>query len=182
MWSLMHLLGYISLIIPSSLTKVLWRLLDIFDGRVGAALRYILVCKRLGACGKNIFISSHVFIDHLKNVYIGNNVSIHRQSTLLAGGGIYIGDNVSIAHNSSLVSGNHIWSDSTLPIKYNKVALNSITIEEDVWIGCGVRILSGVTIASRVIVAAGAVVTKNLYTHSIYGGVPARLIKDINEK
>lgn len=180
MWSLLKAIGYLFLILPEPIVKTIWRMLDVFDGKVGAAFRYILICRRLGSCGKNVFFASHIYIDNFKNLHLGNNVSIHRQNTLLVGGSIYIGDNVSIAHNSSLVSGNHTWDDLSIPIKYNPVVLSSINIDNDVWIGCGVRILSGVSIASKVIVAAGAVVNKNLEPDSIYGGIPAKLIKRIH--
>ena len=181
MWSLFRCIGYIFLIIPESIVKIIWRMLDVFDGKIGAALRYIIICKKLGSCGTNVFFASHIFIDNFKKVHLGSNVSIHRQTTLLAGGGIYIGDNVSIAHNSSLVSGNHTWDNQDIPIKYNPIILSSVKIDNDVWIGCGVRILSGVSIASRTIVAAGAVVNKSLKPKSIYGGIPAKLLKKIND-
>ena len=60
---------------------------------------------------------------------------------------------------------------------YNWKGLNSITIiEDDVWIGYGAIIMSGVTIAKGCIIAAGAIVTKNTEQYSIYGGNPARKI------
>lgn len=57
----------------------------------------------------------------------------------------------------------------------------SVVIEDDVWIGCGVRILSGVKISERSVVAAGAVVNKQFERRSLIGGVPAKLIKKLNE-
>ena len=95
-------------------------------------------------------------------------------------GGISIGDNVSIAHNTSLISFNHTHKQKNIPIKYNPIECGHIYIERDVWIGCGTRILSGVSIGTRAIVAAGSVVNKNVEEFSIYGGVPSKLIKYIN--
>lgn len=57
--------------------------------------------------------------------------------------------------------------------------LAPVEIENDVWIGCGVRIMAGVTIHKRSIVAAGAVVTKDIDSGSLVGGVPAKMIKEI---
>jgi acetyltransferase-like isoleucine patch superfamily enzyme len=96
-----------------------------------------------------------------------------------AKGGLYIGDNVSIAHNCSLISFNHTYSDPNTQIKYNVLVDGEIRIESDVWIGCGVRILAGVTINKRSIVAAGAVVNKTIPSHTISAGIPAIPIKNI---
>ncbi|WP_374046562.1 DapH/DapD/GlmU-related protein [Sphingopyxis sp. DBS4] len=54
-----------------------------------------------------------------------------------------------------------------------------VTIADDVWIGAGARLLSGVTIETRCIIAAGAVVTRAVPSGSLYGGVPARKIRDL---
>ena len=96
-------------------------------------------------------------------------------------GGIEIGNDVSIAHSSSILSTNHTWNDVTVPIKYNKETFSKVTIENDVWIGCGCRILAGVTLHERSVIAAGAVVTSTVESNSVYGGIPAKLIKKINE-
>jgi acetyltransferase-like isoleucine patch superfamily enzyme len=106
-------------------------------------------------------------------------VSIHPNCYIDATGQISIGNNVSIAHNTSILSAEHTWGDSGLPIKYNKVELKPVSIENDVWIGCGCRILAGVTISHRVIIAARAVVNCNCKSNTIHGVVPAKLIKKI---
>lgn len=107
----------------------------------------------------------------------GNNVSINPYSYLA--GNINIGSNVSIANHTSIHCANHSFSDKTVPIKYQPIINDPITIEDDVWIASGCRILSGVHIGKRVIIAAGAVVTKSIETNSIYAGVPAKKIKSI---
>ena len=136
--------------------------------------------KALAAeCGDNVAIFRNVTLKHVDRMHVGSNVSIHTQCYLDALGDIFIGDNVSIAHSSSLVTFDHSYKDNDVPIKYNKVEKGKIVIEDDVWIGCGCRILQGVTISSRCIIAAGAVVNKDTLSHHIYGGVPARIIKQI---
>ena len=94
---------------------------------------------------------------------------------------LLLGNDISIAHNTSILSSNHTWNDTNIAIKYNKEIFSKVTIKNDVWIGCGVRILAGVTINTRSIVAAGAVVNKTFDEKSLIGGVPAKLIKNINE-
>lgn len=149
------------------------------NGKIGILLRYILlknVCKKVG---DNVSIHPGVYMFNLQNVSIGDNVSIHPMCYLEGAGGIQIGNNVSIAHASSIISTNHTWSDPVIPIKYNKEILAEIVIKDDVWIGAGVRVLAGVTVHERSIIAAGAVVNKKVESKSIYGGVPAIKIKDI---
>jgi acetyltransferase-like isoleucine patch superfamily enzyme len=80
------------------------------------------------------------------------------------------------------MSTNHSWSDSTLTIRDNPVSASEVSIDDDVWIGCGSRILAGVHIGTRSVVAAGAVVTQNVPSYIVVGGVPARTIKQIEHE
>ncbi|PSX18834.1 acyltransferase [Photobacterium kishitanii] len=115
----------------------------------------------------------------MDGISVGNNISIHANCYLDGAGGIDIGDNVSIAHNSSILSFEHTANLLDLPIKYNPVIYNHTCICSDVWVGCGVRIIGGSYIHSRVIVAAGSVVRGILDEKSLYAGVPAKRVKSI---
>lgn len=180
MWKLFLFISKILSFIPNPLFRFFWRLLDIFDGKFGALLRYLLIAKRLKKCGTKVYFGNSVYIESPHKLSLGKNISIHHQCTLICSGEIEIHDDVSIAHSSSIVSTNHTWQDLNVAIKYNPVVGEKITIQNDVWIGCGVRILAGVIIPSRSIIAAGAVVTKKLTdTGSLYGGIPAKKIRDI---
>ena len=149
------------------------------SGKTGLLTRYILLKNLCKSCGNNVSIHQNVFIYGFENLSFGNNVSIHPMNYIDANGEIIIGNNVSIAHSSTLISTNHSYNDITVPIKYNPITYAPIFIHDDVWIGCGCRILSGVKIYSRSIIAAGAVVNKDVQAKSIYGGVPAKYIKGI---
>lgn len=151
------------------------------NGKVGLLLRYVFIKNLAKKVGDNVSIQPGVFLFGLGNIEFGNNVSIHPMCYLEGAGGIIIGNDVSIAHSTTLISTNHSWSDITIPIKYNKEIHSVIIIENDVWLGCGVRILAGVKLSSRSIVAAGAIVNKSFEEKSLIGGVPAKLIKKINE-
>jgi acetyltransferase-like isoleucine patch superfamily enzyme len=129
--------------------------------------------------GVNVYISRFVILKNIEKISFGDNVSIHEFSYLDGLGGIFIGDNVSIAHNASIISFEHTYDLLEFPIKYNPLITKSIEIADDVWIGCGVRILGGTLIGSRTIVAAGSVVKGQLTNNSIYAGVPAKLKKSI---
>lgn len=163
--------------LPLFLKKSLWNVTDIFPETLGIVVRYCLLKGLAKNCGDNVFIGKGVEIKGWENMVVGNNVSIHNNCYIDASGGLKIGNNVSIAHQSSILTFEHTWGNNSIPIKYNPVIFDEVTIEDDVWIGCGCRILSGVIISTRTIVAAGAVVTKSTLKNTIVGGVPAKLIK-----
>ena len=146
-------------------------------GRKGIALRYLFLKSVAKQCGKNVVIKEMVILENVQELVIGNNVSIHPFCYIEALGGVEISDNVAIAHSSSILSVNHTWGVESSPIKYNPIEKKRVLIEEDVWIGCGCRILAGVTVHSHSVVAAGAVVSKDVETNTVVGGVPATLIK-----
>lgn len=166
-------------VLPKFVRVFLWDISSRYSQTIFIAFRYVLLKTFVKDCGDNIRIGKNVSLLNTQGLVLGNNISIHDNCYIDAAGGIDIGDNVSIAHNSSLISSNHSWEDLNTPIKYNPLIPAKITINEDVWIGCGCRILAGVMISCRTIIAAGAVVNKNMESNSIYGGVPAKLIKKI---
>jgi acetyltransferase-like isoleucine patch superfamily enzyme len=128
-------------------------------------------------CGDNVAILEDVVFDAIHLMSFGNNVSIN-QFCYLAGE-ISFGSDVAVANSTSFHSVNHSYSDPEIPIKQQPVINDPIEIADDVWIGSGCRILSGVKIGRRVIVAAGAVVNKSIPSNSLVAGVPAKVIKQI---
>lgn len=163
--------------LPRFLRILFLRILRNVDGRLGLALRYVFVRSLAKSCGDNVSIKAGVFLLNVDEIEFGNNVSVHPMCYLDGSGGISISDNVSIAHGCSILSTNHTWELAGVPIKYNPEVRAPVRIENDVWVGCGVRILAGSVIGPRSVVAAGAVVTKSFPGGSIYGGVPAKEIK-----
>lgn len=113
--------------------------------------------------GHNCSIGEYAHITACKEIVIGNNV--------LTGRRIYISDN---AHGNS--SSEEI---DIPPIKRPLYVKGSVIIEDNVWIGERVCILSGVHIGKGAIIAANAVVTHNVPPYTIVGGVPAKIIKKI---
>lgn len=148
-------------------------------GKFGLVIRYILLKNLAHNCGDNVSVHPGVYLFNLHYMTIGDNVSIHPMCYIDAAGSIEIGNNVSIAHGTSILSTNHTWLDESTPIKYNKETRGKVFINNDVWIGCGVRILAGVSIASRSVIAAGAVVTKSVAQNSLVAGIPGKKIKSI---
>jgi acetyltransferase-like isoleucine patch superfamily enzyme len=166
-------------ILPKPITRLIWNLTYLSRGHVALGIRYCIVKAWSKKCGKNVLIGTNVEISGWDNLEIGDNVSIHKDCYIDANGGLLIGSNVSMAHQSSILTTNHTWSDESVPIKYNKLKAESVKIEDDVWIGCGVRIFAGTHIGSRSIVAGGAIVTKSVKSRTIVGGNPARVLKEI---
>ncbi|UOQ45395.1 acyltransferase [Halobacillus salinarum] len=178
---LLNILYSLSLIFPKKSLEYSWRLLDLCPGIVGVGFRYIIIKRLTSKCGHNIYVGPFVEVKNWGNIEIGDNVSIHNNCYIDGYGGLTIGDNTSIAHNSSILTFEHSWSNSDIPIKYNALTKSQVLIEEDVWVGCGVRILAGSNIETRSIVAAGAVINSKVESQTIVGGVPAKKIKDISD-
>ena len=110
-------------------------------------------------------------------IALGRNVSINEWGYLSGFGGLTIGDNVRIGHRCSFITSAHVSEALDVPICQQGLSAAPIHIEENVWIGCNVTILPGVTIGNDAIIAAGAVVAKDVAAFAIVGGVPAKLIK-----
>lgn len=146
-------------------------------GIKGITIRYILLKCLARNCGDNVSIHPNVYLFSVDKLSIGKNVSIHPMCYIDASGEIEIGDNVSIAHSSTIMSTDHNYEDLEIPIKDQGVTAKKVTIGSNIWIAAKATILSGITIESGSIIAAGAVVCKNIDKNSVVGGVPAKLIK-----
>ena len=112
-----------------------------------------------------------------RNVSVGDNVFINSQCYFEAMAPIVIGNNVLLGYGTALLTTNHNFKKPKLLIREQGIASKAITIQDDVWIGARATILPGVTIGQGSVIAAGAVVTKNVEPYSIVGGIPARFIK-----
>jgi acetyltransferase-like isoleucine patch superfamily enzyme len=167
-------------ILPRGVNGFLLKAFRHTNGPIGLLIRYVIVRNLAKSCGDNVSIQPGVFLFSLHEMRFGNNVSIHPMCYLDAAGGLDVGSDVSIAHASSVITANHTWDNTGIQIKYNPETLAKVTISDDVWIGSGCRILAGVTIATRCVIAAGAVVNRSTEQGFVYGGVPAKPIKKIN--
>ncbi len=133
--------------------------------------------------GNNVTIKANtVIVSGLLNnigngMKIGNNVGISQGCFLQASGFLNIGNNVIIGPGTQIYTENHVFSDIEKPINEQGVNRKDTTINDGAWIASNVVILSGVTIGENSIIAAGAVVNKDVKAYSIVGGLPAKLIK-----
>ena len=108
---------------------------------------------------------------------MGNRSSIGAYSYIGCSGNLQIGDNVMIGARLTIIAENHNFSDLTRPMCEQGINNRGVKIGSDVWIGACVTILDGVTIGDHSIVAAGAVVTRDVQPFAIVAGVPARQIR-----
>ena len=118
------------------------------------------------------------FTNFGKHIKLGKNVFINHACTFLDLGGITIEDDVQIGPKVNLITENH----PVDPSKRTYLDLKSILIKRNAWIGAGATILPGVTIGENSIVAAGALVNKDVPANKIVGGVPAKIIKEIEQR
>ncbi|WP_243348785.1 acyltransferase [Parabacteroides sp. FAFU027] len=137
--------------------------------------------------GKNFHAARGVFLWAKQQLVIGDNFYIGKYSIIECDA--IIGNNVILANHVSLIGRyDHHYQQLGVPIRlspqirdenYDWKGLDQlITVEDDVWIGLGVIILGGVKIGTGSIIAAGSVVTKDVDPYSIYGGNPAKKIRD----
>jgi len=111
------------------------------------------------------------------DVIIGDHTRIGLHNTII--GPVTIGSHVNLAQGITITALNHNFSDAKKRIDEQGVNTTPVVIEDDIWIGANAVILPGVTIGQHSVVAAGAIVTKDVPPHSLVAGVPAKVIKQI---
>lgn len=128
--------------------------------------------------GRQSVIESYCCINNaVGDVVIGDYTRIGIHNTII--GPVTIGNHVNLAQSITVTALNHNFDDANKRIDEQGVSTSQTVIDDDVWIGANAVILSGVTISTHSVVAAGAVVTKDVPPHSLVAGVPAKIIKKI---
>ena len=131
--------------------------------------------------GQKSVIESYCCINNaVGDVTIGNHTRIGIHCTVI--GPVCIGNHVNLAQGITVTALNHNFEDTSKRIDEQGISTKPVVIGDDVWIGANAVILPGVTIGRHVVVAAGAVVTKDVPDYSLVAGVPAKILKDLNER
>jgi acetyltransferase-like isoleucine patch superfamily enzyme len=131
--------------------------------------------------GRQSVIESYCCINNaVGDVIIGDHTRIGLHNTII--GPVTIGSHVNLAQGITVTALNHNFEDTSLRIDEQGVSTKPVVIGDDVWIGANAVILPGVTIGRHVVVAAGAVVTKDVRDNTLVGGVPAKVIKQLSTK
>lgn len=147
---------------------------------------YIHACPNGVCIGANTLVM-HGAILHVYNfrgmpqsaITIGKDGLIGEYTVIRGQGGVSIGDRVYTSPLVQIVAVNHVFDDPDTPFIEQGITAQGIVIDDDVWIGSGAVITDGVHIGKGAVVAAGAVVTQDVPAHTVVGGVPARVIKQI---
>lgn len=128
--------------------------------------------------GRKSVIESYCCINNaVGDVTIGDHTRIGIHCTVI--GPVSIGNNVNLAQGITVTALNHNYEDVTRRIDEQGISTKPVVIGDDVWIGANAVILPGVTIGRHVVVAAGAVVTKDVPSFTLVAGVPAKVIKEL---
>lgn len=155
--------------------EALWEYNNIRPGDIVA--QNAILRRLLGRTGRNFHFNQPFRCDYGCNISIGENFFANFNLTILDEAPVVIGDDVFIGPNVSIYTACH-------PIEADKRSTRQewaepVTIGNDVWIGGSATILPGVAIGDRVVIGAGAVVTKDVPPDSVVGGNPAKIIKRI---
>jgi galactoside O-acetyltransferase len=170
-------------------------------GGLGRAVRRWYYGRRLKQLGPRAGLGMDLLVHDPQNISIGADFYSQRNCTLAAndggvleirnrvslgagvqvnastGGKIVLSDHVLIGPNVVMRASDHVFDDPTRPIWQQGHTGGTIVVEEDVWIGASAAVLGGVRLGRGSIIAAGAVVTRDVEPYTIVGGVPAHFIK-----
>jgi len=135
-------------------------------------------------CGGSITIGRNseihpfaMLLTHGGRIHIGDNCSVNPFTIIYGSGGAYVGNNVRIAAHVVIVPENHNPGTDAIPLRLSGITRKGIRINDNVWIGAGVKILDGVDIGRNAVIGAGSVVTHSIPAHATAIGVPARVLK-----
>lgn len=116
-----------------------------------------------------------IYSDFGKNLHFGRNVFVNSCCCFQDQGGIYIGDNCLIGHQTVIATINH----NLDPSKRGNCICKPVHLANNVWLGANVKILPGISIGENAVIAAGAVVAKDVPANAIVGGVPAKIMGQV---
>lgn len=139
--------------------------------------QYNFLKEMLGSVGEDVWIAKTFNCDCGKNIYIGSHFLANYNVTILDTVEVHIGDYVQIGPNTLITTVGHPITPKGRRHHISKV--KPVNIGNDVWIGANVTILPGINIGNNVVIGAGAVVTKDIPDNSLAVGVPARVIREI---
>jgi acetyltransferase-like isoleucine patch superfamily enzyme len=149
-----------------------------------------LVSPQLVAVGDDVYICEHAWLnasddrkDGQPTLQIGDGTYIGRFSQINAWRDVVIGRNVLIGDRVFISDADHCFRDTSLPIIHQGDAfVGAVHLEDGCWVGIGAVILPGVTVGKNSVVAANAVVTRNVPDFAIVAGAPAKIISHIDQE
>jgi carbonic anhydrase/acetyltransferase-like protein (isoleucine patch superfamily) len=153
-----------------------------FSLRLGRGVRIgqcRIRCKGRIELGDQVCVHDNAILDAKGGeIVLGNRVLVNSYCVLSGVGGLKIGQDTAIAFHTVIVAFNHGIDNLDVPIMYQPLQKIGISIGENTWIGANCVILDGVTIGTGAVIAAGSVVSRDVASEDVVGGVPARVIKN----
>ncbi len=146
--------------------------------RIFNLLKKAPLCIVGASFGKRTVFYPGVWIQPGMNLKVGDDVDFALDVLITTKGGVTIGDRVLIGYRTCILSSNHKVLPKPAKIFGAGHNYERVIIEDDVWIGANCIILPGVKIGRGAVIAAGAVVTKDVEPFTVYAGIPAKKIKD----
>ena len=143
------------------------------------AARDAAIRELFGGAGKKPVVLPTFHCDNGKNIHVGDNFFANYNVTILDNREVRIGDNVMIGPNTLIATVSHPLSPAKR--RAHLAFAKPVRIGSDVWIGGNATILPGVTIGNNVVIAAGAVVTKDVPDNTLMAGVPAKKIRELED-
>jgi acetyltransferase-like isoleucine patch superfamily enzyme len=208
--AVLGLFGWVPTVVGIALRALAYRLIMRLEGVVaienGVRVRYadhVRLARGvyidqgvyLHACPGGIQIGEETMVMHHAELHVYNfrglrRSGIHIGRGSLVGefciirgtGGVRIGDRVYLSPMVHVYSNSHVFSDPELCFVDQGITAQGVTIEDECWVGAMAAILDGVTVGHNSVVAAGAVVTRDVPPYSLVAGVPARVIRTLTEK
>ncbi len=144
------------------------------DNRITIRLRGLLMKPFIYRCGRNFTIAKNVQLKSTHRLTIGDNVYIASGTWLNAMGHLTIGDEVIFGPYVVISTGTHQFRNDS--VRFGGTVMEPVSIGRGTWLAAHVSVRAGVKIGSGVLVAANAVVTKDIPDNVVVGGVPAQVI------
>ncbi|WP_434584651.1 DapH/DapD/GlmU-related protein [Klebsiella sp. R390] len=142
--------------------------------------RVSLIRQLMGSVGKNVWIEPPLHVAYGSQITLGDNFYANFNLVVVDDGKVIIGNNVMIAPNVTISTTGHP-VDPTVRITGQQFS-QTVTLEDNVWIGSGAVINPGVTIGRNSVIGAGSVVTKDIPADVVAAGVPCRVLRPIGEQ
>lgn len=148
---------------------------------------YIHACPAGVDIGANTLVM-HGAVLHVYNfrglphagIRIGRDSLIGEYTVIRGQGGVTVGNRVYTSPHTQIIAVNHVFQDPTRPFIDQGITAEGIVIEDDVWLGSAAVVTDGVRVGQGAVVAAGAVVTRDVPPHTVVGGVPAQVLREID--
>ncbi len=141
--------------------------------------RRMILKELLGTVGEHVTVKPPLFCDYGFNIHLGDRALINFDCVILDAAPVTIGEDTLIAPQVGIYTVEHPLDPAHR--KTGEIRGRAVTIGKNVWIGGGAKIMPGVTIGDGAVIAGGSVVTRDIPANTLAMGVPARVVRSLEE-